>query len=191
MKLYFIRHAPTENNVSGIMAQNYDDVPIIQFNKTDWWNCVGMYLGHISPLCIYTSPVLRCHQTAECLFGVEGHPMSSISEFDCKGLGSKKFWKISKPEFERLVPLTSADMAKQVELMLTMMSLRGKSKYAMVSHGMYIRYLYHYLTGNRTISPYDVINSNGFSFGNLDMLEVDMGNGAIMVHRYKEPIKRI
>ena len=42
-----------------------------------------------------------------------------------------------------------------------------------ISHGMVTRYIYHYLTGNKGISAYDVINSNGFKFYNLDLLVYD------------------
>ena len=58
-----------------------------------------------------------------------------------------------------------------------------------ISHGMLIRYIYHYMTGNPGISAYDVINSKGFNFSNLDLLIVDTVKKTVEVHHYKEPIK--
>ena len=45
------------------------------------------------------------------------------------------------------------------------------------------------MTGNPGISAYDVINSKGFKFSNLDLLIVDTVKKTVEVHHYKEPIK--
>ena len=57
-----------------------------------------------------------------------------------------------------------------------------------VTHGMLIRYIYHYVMNHKDISAYEVINSVGFKFANLDLLIVDTDNNTVMAHHYSEPI---
>jgi hypothetical protein len=56
---------------------------------------------------------------------------------------------------------------------------------------MIIRYLYHFLSGNPGISAYDIINSKGFRFSNLDLLVVDTeSNQPPVAYQYSTPIER-
>lgn len=190
-KIILIRHAPTEANLTGSMVKNYDETPIIPLTKEamDSWNRkVGNHIPYLS--CKYlVSPTLRCRQTAEMLF--DGHDIETcteLSEFDCSGLGDQKFWEIGKDKFEQLVPLTSADMGFRADQFITKCSWFKEDNIIAVTHGMFIRYMYHFMTGNRDISPYDVINSVGFTFSNLDALCIDMDNHSVSVHRFSKPI---
>ena len=180
MKLYFLRHALTAANLTGTMVQNYDREPIVGTMPEHWQEDIGQYLPKIdinTP--VISSPAKRCQQTAELLFKIP--PMmilNELNEFDCGGLNNLKFWKITKEEFENVVLLKPEDMERQIDLIFKFFySMHGAfpniDNIVCISHGMVIRYIYHYLTGNKGISAYDVINSNGFKFYNLDLLVYD------------------
>lgn len=180
MKLYFLRHALTAANLTGTMVQNYDREPIVGTMPEHWQEDIGQYLPKIdinTP--VISSPAKRCQQTAELLFKIP--PMmilNELNEFDCGGLNNLKFWEITKEEFENVVLLKPEDMERQIDLIFKFFySMHGAfpniDNIVCISHGMVIRYIYHYLTGNKGISAYDVINSNGFKFYNLDLLVYD------------------
>ena len=180
MKLYFLRHAPTAANLTGTMVQNYEREPIVGTMPEHWQEDIGQYLPKIdvnTP--VISSPAKRCLQTAELLFKIP--PMmilNELNEFDCGGLNNLKFWEITKEEFENVVLLKPEDMERQIDLIFKFFySMHGAfpniDNIVCISHGMVIRYIYHYLTGNKGISAYDVINSNGFKFYNLDLLVYD------------------
>ena len=180
MKLYFLRHAPTAANLTGSMVQDYERESIIGTMPEHWQEDIGQYLPKIdinTP--VISSPAKRCWQTAELLFKIP--PMmilNELNEFDCGGLNNLKFWEITKEEFENVVLLKPEDMERQIDLIFKFFySMHGAfqniDNIVCISHGMVIRYIYHYLTGNKGISAYDVINSNGFKFYNLDLLVYD------------------
>ena len=180
MKLYFLRHALTAANLTGAMVQDYDREPIVGTMPEHWQEDIGQYLPKIdinTP--VISSPAKRCWQTAELLFKIP--PMmilNELNEFDCGGLNNLKFWEITKEEFENVVLLKPEDMERQIDLVFKFFdSMHGAfqniDNIVCISHGMVIRYIYHYLTGNKGISAYDVINSNGFKFYNLDLLVYD------------------
>ena len=180
MKLYFLRHALTAVNLTGTMVQNYEQEPIVGTMPEHWQEDIGQYLPKIdinTP--VISSPAKRCQQTAELLF--KNPPMlilDELKEFDCGGLNNLKFWEITKEEFENVVLLKPEDMERQIDLIFKFFySMHGAfpniDNIVCISHGMVIRYIYHYLTGNKGISAYDVINSNGFKFYNLDLLVYD------------------
>ena len=78
MKLYFIRHAPTEANLSGSMVNGYDNANIIlQKKPLDWEEKVGKYIPKRDY--ILTSPVKRCIQTCELIFGKK--PLATLDDF--------------------------------------------------------------------------------------------------------------
>ena len=199
MKIYLIRHAPTMANRSGSMVDGYHDLSIINIKKpNDWEETVGQFIPASARRHIFTSPALRCTQTANLLFPQENHQWHTIvtteqlAEFDCKALGDKKFWEITEAEFKKLVKISPRMMKRQVRAFLAHMK-RISEEYHMedavaISHGMFIRYLYHYFTGNPGISAYEVINSVGFSFANLDLLILDTEEKTVEYHRYAAPI---
>lgn len=180
MKLYFLRHAPTAANLTGTMVQNYDREAIVGTMPEHWQEDIGQYLPKIdvnTP--VISSPAKRCLQTVKLLFKIP--PMmilNELNEFDCGELNNLKFWEITKEEFENAVLLKPEDMERQIDLIFKFFySMHGAfpniDNIVCISHGMVIRYIYHYLTGNKGISAYDVINSNGFKFYNLDLLVYD------------------
>jgi alpha-ribazole phosphatase len=191
MKFYFIRHWKTEFNLTGKMVKNYDNVDIVHEKPEGWEEKVGKYIPKRDY--ILTSPVKRCIQTCELIFNKK--PLATLydfGEFDCSGIGKRKFWEMTEKEFEKYVPLTSEDMEKRANVILNTMPKCLESEHItdciVISHGMLIRYLYHYLTGNKNISPFKVINSEGFSFSNLDLMIYDTNTKEIEIHRYQEPI---
>ena len=180
MKLYFLRHALTAANLTGSMVQDYEREPIVGTMPEHWQEDIGQYLPKIdinTP--VISSPTKRCQQTAELLFKIpQMMILNELNEFDCGGLNNLKFWKITKEEFENVVLLKPEDMERQIDLIFKFFySMHGAfpniDNIVCISHGMVIRYIYHYLTGNKGISAYDVINSNGFKFYNLDLLVYD------------------
>ena len=191
MKFYFIRHWRTQFNLSGKMVKNYDDVDIISDKPEGWEEKVGKFIPNRDY--ILTSPIKRCIQTCELLFNKKPTAtLPDFGEFDCSGIGKRKFWEMTEKEFEKYVPLTAEDMEKRADVIFQVMpqylKFEGRTDCVVISHGMVIRYLYHYLTGNKEISPFKVINSEGFSFSNLDLMIYDTETKEIEVHRYDEPI---
>ena len=195
MKFYFIRHAPTSANLSGSMVAGYENTDINLYDKPDdWEERVGKFIPEADRKVIVSSPTKRCISTAKLLFDrLPTEVTTSLGEFDCKALGNKKFWEITEQEFNKLVFLPSSTMEKRAKIVLHDMGndIRHENStdaVSAISHGMLIRYIYHYVNGNAGISAYDIINSKGFSFSNLDLLIVDTVKRTVEVHHYKEPI---
>ena len=195
MKFYFIRHAPTSANLSGSMVAGYENTDINLYDKPDdWEERVGKFIPEADRKVIVSSPTKRCISTAKLLFDrLPTEVTTSLGEFDCKALGNKKFWEITEQEFNKLVFLPASTMEKRAKIVLHDMGndIRHENNtdaVIAISHGMLIRYIYHYVNGNASISAYDIINSKGFPFSNLDLLIVDTVKRTVEVHYYKEPI---
>lgn len=195
MKFYFIRHAPTSANLSGSMVAGYENTDINLYDKPDdWEERVGKFIPEADRKVIVSSPTKRCISTAKLLFDrLPTEVTTSLGEFDCKALGNKKFWEITEQEFNKLVFLPASTMEKRAKIVLHDMGNdisheNSTDAVIAISHGMLIRYIYHYVNGNAGISAYDIINSKGFPFSNLDLLIVDTVKRTVEVHHYKEPI---
>lgn len=195
MKLYFLMHALTAVNLTRTMVQDYDWESIVGTMPEHWQEDIGQYLPKIdinTP--VISSPAKRCLQTAELLFKIPPTMiLNELNEFDCGKLNNLKFWEITKEEFENAVLLKSEDMERQIDLIFKFFySMHGAfpniDNIVCISHGMVIRYIYHYLTGNKGISAYDVINSNGFKFYNLDLLVYDTGTKEIKDYHNRDLI---
>lgn len=198
MIFYFIRHAPTAANFTGSMVNGYDNADIVSTEKpADWEERIGKFIPRDTGMPIFCSPAKRCRQTAQMLFGdVEIIENDLFREFDCAGLGSRKFWEIDEAEFNACVNVTNTDMINRAMEILHDFGRQLKRDYGMshcviVSHGMLIRYLYHFMTGNMDISPFDVIRSKGFKFANLDMLKIvdEPGYKCVRDYHYQPPVE--
>jgi broad specificity phosphatase PhoE len=198
MIFYFIRHAPTAANFTGSMVNGYDNADIVSMEKpADWEERIGKFIDTDAREHIFCSPAKRCRQTAQMLFGdVEIIENDLFREFDCAGLGSRKFWEIDEAEFNACVDVTNTDMINRALEILHGFGRQLERDYGMfrcviVSHGMLIRYLYHFMTGNMEISPFDVIRSRGFKFANLDMLKIvdEPGYKCVRDYHYKPPME--
>lgn len=200
MKFYFIRHAPTYANKSGIMVNGYENADIdIHDKPDDWEERVGHYIPEEARRVIISSPTRRCLSTSKMLFGrYPDEVTEALGEFDCKNLGNRKFWEISEEEFNSLVYLPSSTMAKRANEILTDVGNLIKKEHntdsvVAISHGMIIRYLYHYITGHPDVSAYDIINSKGYAFSNLDLLVADVNPGVcnlVFSFHYSKPMER-
>lgn len=195
MKLYFLMHALTAVNLTRTMVQDYDREPIVGTMPEHWQEDIGQYLPKIdinTP--VISSPAKRCLQTAELLFKIPPTMiLNELNEFDCGELNNLKFWEITKEEFENAVLLKPEDMERQIDLVFKFFDSMHNAfpnidNIVCISHGMVIRYIYHYLTGNKGISTYDVINSNGFKFYNLDLLVYDTGTKEIKDYHNRDRI---
>lgn len=193
MKVYFVRHAPTQCNLTGTMVAGYDNVNIINIKPSDWDEKVGIYIPKEAHKCIISSPARRCVQTSDLLFKrIPDTIYKSLEEYDCKALGDKKFWEIDQEEFDRLVKITPAMMGDKVKKMFESFKIT-RDEYKVdsciaVTHGMVIRYLWSYLNGQADTPAYDIINSRNFKFSNLDLMIVDTIKMTTEVHHYKDPI---
>jgi len=198
MIFYFIRHAPTYANKSGLMVNGYENADIEFHDKPeDWEDKVGKYIPDDARQLIISSPTRRCLSTAKLLF--DRYPdevTDALGEFDCKNLGHNKFWEITEERFNQLVHLPSSTMAKRAMEILTdvgnlLRKEHNTESLIAISHGMLIRYMYHFMAGNPDISAYDIINSKGFTFSNLDLLVVDTeSNLAPAAYHYSTPMVR-
>lgn len=198
MVFYFIRHAPTYANKSGMMVNGYENADIEFHDKPeDWEDKVGKYIPDEARQLIISSPTRRCLSTAKLLF--DRYPdevTDALGEFDCKNLGHNKFWEITEERFNQLVHLPSSTMAKRAMEILTdvgnlLRKEHNTDSVVAISHGMLIRYMYHFMAGNPDISAYDIINSKGFTFSNLDLLVVDTeSNLAPVAYHYSTPMVR-
>ena len=198
MIFYFIRHAPTAANFTGSMVNGYDNADIVSTEKpADWEERIGKFIPRDTGMPIFCSPAKRCRQTAQMLFGdVEIIENDLFREFDCAGLGSRKFWEIDEAEFNACVNVTNTDMINRAMEILHGFGRQLERDYGMshcviVSHGMLIRYLYHFMTGNVDISPFDVIRSKGFKFANLDLLKIvdEPGYKCVRDYHYNPPVE--
>lgn len=198
MIFYFIRHAPTAANFTGSMVNGYDNADIVSTEKpADWEERIGKFIPRDTGMPIFCSPAKRCRQTAQMLFGdVEIIENDLFREFDCAGLGSRKFWEIDEAEFNACVNVTNTDMINRAMEILHGFGRQLERDYGMshcviVSHGMLIRYLYHFMTGNVDISPFDVIRSKGFKFANLDLLKIvdEPGYKCVRDYHYQPPVE--
>lgn len=179
--------------MTGKMAQNYDEADIIKDYPEGWNEKVGKYLPlplNGSNTLVISSPAKRCQQTCKLVFGFEPAMIhQAFGEFDCAALGDRKFWEMTQDEFEKLVPLTPFDMQNRAEEIRKCMHQFKNLHYEHVivfTHGMLIRYMYHFINHNPNISAYDVINSNGFEFSNLDLMTWDLEKMTTEVHRYDD-----
>jgi broad specificity phosphatase PhoE len=198
MNFFFIRHAPTAANFTGSMVNGYDNADIVSMEKpADWEERIGKFIDADAREHIFCSPAKRCRQTAQMLFGdVEIIENDLFREFDCAGLGSRKFWEIDEAEFNSCVDVTNTDMINRALEILHGFGRQLERDYGIrecviVSHGMLIRYLYHFMTGNMDITPFDVIRSKGFKFANLDMLQIvdEPGYKLVRDYHYKPPME--
>lgn len=196
MKIYFIRHAPTSANMSGTMTAGYENSDITLFDKPDdWEERVGCHIPEEARKIIVSSPTKRCISTAKLLFGKFPREVcGELSEFDCKGLGHLKFWEISEKEFNEHVFLPASTMKMRAKAILSELANNvkhenGVDSFIAITHGMVIRYLFHFLNGNPGISAYNIINSRGFAFSNLDLLVVDTVHLCTEAYHWRDQIK--
>lgn len=198
MIFYFIRHAPTYANKSGMMVNGYENADIEFHEKPeDWEEKVGKYIPVDARRVIISSPTRRCMSTAKLLF--DRYPdevTDALGEFDCKNLGHNKFWEITEQRFNELVYLPSTTMEKRAMEIITdvgnlIQKEHNTDSVVAISHGMLIRYMYHFMAGHPDMTAYDIINSKGFKFSNLDLLVVDTeSNLAPVAYHYSTPMER-
>lgn len=184
-KVYVIRHATTEANLSGEIVKHYDSFDIIPFNVEEWFLKVGHHLP--KEVFVMCSPAKRCQQTAKAIFGREPNVTSDfLKEFECY-LNGKKFWEISEEEFNEITKMDKKEIDKRFENILSI--LPEDIDVVLVTHGFFTRALYSYLKKDGD-SPYSIMNSKNFKFSNLDMLVLDEFRNIENVYRFKEPIVR-
>jgi broad specificity phosphatase PhoE len=134
------------------MVKGYENSDIDILDKPDdWEEKVGIHIPDEARQFIISSPAKRCVSTAKLLFDRYPDEVTDVlGEFDCKNLGTNKFWEITEAEFNKLVHLPATTMAKRAMDILTdmgnlILTEHNTDSVVAVSHGMVIRYLYHLL----------------------------------------------
>lgn len=192
--MYLIRHAPTEANVNGSMVKNYEETSILPFDAYNWQKTFRTAINYVDG--VFTSNTIRAKETAAELFPFHDiRTLEYLNEFDCSGLGDKKFWEISEDEFKDLVDLTENDMRRQVKKLFDWFLNGYYEICACVSHGMFIRYVCDSLQG-LDCTPYSVINSKNTKVANLDVVRIDWSNhkdgnyemSNLILYPYSKPI---
>jgi len=193
--IYLIRHALTEANLAGSMVKNYDEYPIIDFDVEKWYEKAPQELKNIKK--VYISDTLRTRQTAEKLFpNAEIKVFKWLNEFDCSGLGDKKFWQITEEEFNQLVDLSPELIYGQCFHAAIRMDYindnYGDAIY--IGHGMKMRALIRFFKlgfqyknfkfGPKEFNAYRLINSLDEDFKNLDICSIDLNNEIIDIIKY-------
>lgn len=196
-KVYFIRHAPTKVNLTGEMMNRYDEFgAIIPFDVDVWQNNVGKFIDWDTVGAVWTSSAIRTIQTAQAIIGgdIEIDINKNLNEFDCSGLGDKKFWEVSEEEFNTLTKLDGKACRFQIAKLFDEIAdwiEENDKDLVCITHGMFTRLMYTVLTNNGDHSMYDIINSKTFQFRNLDMLTAKVVRGTLVFdniyrNEYKE-----
>lgn len=169
--MYLIRHAPTEANLNGSMLKNYEATHILNFDVLKWQNTYKDIIKYVDG--VFTSETVRAKETANALFPFHDiKTLNYLNEFDCSGLGDKKFWEITETEFNDLVDLTADDMQRQVKKLFDWFVNGYFERCACVSHGMFIRAVCDIIQ-DVDYTPYTVINSENTKIANLDVVQID------------------
>ena len=170
MRFFYIRHAPTEANMSGDMVKDYDSFSIMPFDANKWYSKVGKNLPKDFKL--FVSPAKRCQETAKALFPTHEYKiLNSLEEFDCSVLNGKKFWEISEEEFNQITKFDKKQMFERCKTMLIEIANNAfiDDNVVIIGHGFYGRLLCSYWMEDND-SVYNILNSKNFQLRNLDMV---------------------
>jgi broad specificity phosphatase PhoE len=176
MNIYFLRHAPTLANMTGEIVKDYNSYGILSLENNiieNWKKEVGVYLPNNFK--IVCSPQKRCIDTAKFLFEDKPFQISTnLEEFDCSGIGNRKFWELSEEEFTISTHLFKQEM--YVKIMRLLKELRSKFKeednVVCISHGFYIRTVISYMRGMLD-TPLELLCSKNIKFNNLDLYSLN------------------
>ena len=189
--IYFIRHAPTIVNKTGEMVKDYKNVDIIKLSDEEiqtWHDKVGKHIYNNVIDQIYVSNAKRTHETAKILFLKSKDDLKideALNEINCSGLGEKKFWEIDENLFNELVHVDLNEFDKNVKEFIDKLLKNEFENVVCITHGLYIRHLYHLLTNNEADTLFKQINSVGFKFNPLDMMELICENEKIRINAYR------
>lgn len=176
MKIFYIRHAPTMANINGDIVEDYDGQSIVFFDKDRWYERVGSNLPKDFKL--FISPAKRCKETAKVLFPDKEYTViQDLAEFDLSELtkSGQKFWEIDEDTFNKYVFLPERSIINRWLNALGSMLCKCDSNddtVVVIGHGFYGR-LVNEIYQNNDDSVFDILNSKNFSFGNLDMMEIN------------------
>lgn len=188
MKIFYIRHAPTMANINGELVDDYDGQSIVGFNENRWYEKVGSNLPKDFKL--FISPAKRCKETAKILFPDKDYTVvQDLAEFDLSELNKsgKKFWEIDEETFNKYVFLPERSIINRWISAIESMKSKCDSNddtVVVIGHGFYGR-LVNEIYENNEDSVFDILNSKNFSFGILDMMEINKRK-VENVWRYKD-----
>ena len=149
LKIHLIRHGATDANAAGLYIGCKTDVPLSPGRLTEL-RLLRDEIGYPDIDCLYSSPMLRCRQTAAVLFpGMEAEIVEDLREYDFGSFEGKTAEQLeSDPHF---LPWTSgkigappggeenSDFVKRLCLALHKIALdmveEGKSSAGVIMHG--------------------------------------------------------
>lgn len=178
MKIYLLRHAQTGPNVSGEMVKDYSKCGILP-QEPGYWDCCRSFINqHVTPSNIFCSNTLRAKQTAEMLYP-DRHACTEnqLDDFDCSKAGPKKFWEMSREEFDEKVHIDESKIWSTITLLIENLARLPENSLC-ITHGLLMKALYQYTEYTMDeLSIYNLLTKPKKQIYNLDLMELDVSIG--------------
>ena len=172
-KIYLLRHAQTGPNVSGEMVKDYSKCEILPQEPEYWETCRSFINQYLKPTQIFCSNTTRAKQTAFMLYpDMPVNTGNQLDDFDCSNAGPKKFWEMTKEEFDRKVDISYDKILSTIDNLLHNLSNLPDNSLC-ITHGLLMKALYqraHYPL--QKISLYDLLTKPKKQIYNLDLMEI-------------------
>ena len=124
MKIYLLRHAQTGPNVSGEMVKDYSKCDILPQEPAYWETCRDFISQYVNPDKIFCSNTLRAIQTAKMIYPDKCISMDNqLDDFDCSKAGPKKFWEMTREEFDKKVGISEQEVLSTIGKLIKNLSV--------------------------------------------------------------------
>ena len=177
MKIYLLRHAQTGPNVSGEMVKDYSKCGILP-QEPGYWNCCRKFINqYVTPNTIFCSDTLRAKQTAKMIYpDMHACTENQLDDFDCSKVGSKKFWEMSREEFDEKVHIGEPEIYETLTLLINNLAKLPENSLC-ITHGLLMKALYQYAKDPLyEISIYNLLTRPKKQIYNLDLMELDVSS---------------
>lgn len=178
MKIYLLRHAQTGPNVSGEMVKDYSKCGILP-QEPGYWDCCRNFINqYVTPNTIFCSNTIRAKQTAEMIYP-DRHACTEnqLDDFDCSKAGPKKFWEMTREEFDEKVHIKEPEIWDTITLLLNNLAKLPENSLC-ITHGLLMKALYQYVEYPMDeISIYNLLTKPKKQIYNLDLMELDVSAG--------------
>ena len=178
MKIYLLRHAQTGPNVSGEMVKDYSKCGILP-QEPGYWDCCRNFINqYVTPNAIFCSDTLRAKQTAEMIYP-DRHACTEnqLVDFDCSKAGPKKFWEMTREEFDEKVHIEESEIWSTITLLIDNLAKLPENSLC-ITHGLLMKALYQYAEYPMDeISIYNLLTKPKKQIYNLDLMGFDVSAG--------------
>lgn len=177
MKIYLLRHAQTGPNVSGEMVKDYSKCGILP-QEPGYWNCCRKFINqYVTPNTIFCSDTLRAKQTAKMIYPDRyACTENQLNDFDCSKVGPKKFWEMSREEFDEKVHIGEPEIYETLTLLINNLAKLPENSLC-ITHGLLMKALYQYAKDPLyEISIYNLLTRPKKQIYNLDLMELDVSS---------------